>query len=68
MDTTLTIKTPKKLRDEAKKTAGKLGIPLTTVINAMLAQFVRKAIRDVMTGSHTESFDSFEDWREAMRK
>ena len=41
-DTTLTIKTPKKLRDEAKKTAAKLGIPLTTVVNAMLGEFVRE--------------------------
>lgn len=41
MNTTLTIKTPKKLRDAAKKTAGELGVPLTTVMNAMLMQFVR---------------------------
>ena len=41
MNTTLTIKTPKKLRDDAKKTAKELGIPLTTVMNAMMRQFVR---------------------------
>ncbi|MDP1690339.1 MAG: hypothetical protein Q8L52_04050 [bacterium] len=41
MNTTLTIKTPKKLRDEAKKTAGEMGVPLTTVMNTMLRQFVR---------------------------
>lgn len=41
MQTTLTIKTDKKLRDAAKKTAQKLGIPLTTVINAHLREFVR---------------------------
>ena len=41
MDTTLTIKMPKKLRDEAKKTAQQLGVPLTTVVNATLKQFVR---------------------------
>ncbi len=40
MNTTLTIKTPKKLRDEAKRTAEKIGVPLTTVVNAMLRQFV----------------------------
>lgn len=40
MKTTLTIKTDKKLRDAAKRTAKKLGIPLTTVMNAQLAQFV----------------------------
>jgi len=38
--TTITIKTPKKLRDAAKRTASKLGIPLTIIMNAQLAQFV----------------------------
>jgi len=38
--TTITIKTDKKLRDAAKRTAIKLGIPLTTVMNAQLARFV----------------------------
>ena len=41
MTTTLTIKTEKKLRDDAKRVAGSLGIPLTTAVNAMLKQFVR---------------------------
>jgi addiction module RelB/DinJ family antitoxin len=41
MHTTITIKTDKKLRDEAKKTAARLGIPLSTAMNAMLKQFVR---------------------------
>ncbi|MEK7106850.1 MAG: type II toxin-antitoxin system RelB/DinJ family antitoxin [Patescibacteria group bacterium] len=41
MNTTLTIKTPKKLRDDAKKTAQAMGVPLTTVMNSMLKQFVR---------------------------
>ena len=41
MDTTLTIKLPKKLRDDARKTAGRLGVPLTTVVNSSLKQFVR---------------------------
>ena len=41
MNTTITIKTEKKLRDRAKQTAAKLGVPLTTVMNAMLRQFVR---------------------------
>lgn len=40
MYTTLTIKLPKKLRDEAKRTAKKLGIPLTTATTALLRQFV----------------------------
>jgi len=42
MDTTIVLKTNKKLRDEAKLVASELGIPLTTVLNAMLKQFVRE--------------------------
>lgn len=41
MNTTLTIKTPKKLRNAARKTAWEIGVPLTTVMNVMLRQFVR---------------------------
>ncbi len=40
MNTTMTIKLPRKLRDDAKKTAKKLGIPLTTATTALLRQFV----------------------------
>ncbi len=42
MNTTLTIKTEKRLRGDAKRTAHELGVPLTTVINAFLRQFVRE--------------------------
>jgi len=38
-NTTLTIKLPKKLRDDAKRTARELGIPLTTVVTHHLKQF-----------------------------
>lgn len=31
----------KRLRDEAKKTAQEIGVPLTTAVNAMMRQFVR---------------------------
>ncbi|MEX0913264.1 MAG: hypothetical protein WDZ56_01900 [Candidatus Paceibacterota bacterium] len=41
MNTTLTIKIPKKLRDDSKRTAEKLGVPLSTAMQAMLRQFVR---------------------------
>ena len=41
MNTTLTIKIEKKLRNDAKTTAKELGVPLTTVMNAMVRQFVR---------------------------
>lgn len=44
MNTTLTIKMPKKLRDDAKKTAKEMGIPLTTAVNAMVKQFVRDGV------------------------
>ena len=41
-DTTIVIKTTKQLRNDAKRLAGELGIPLTTVMNALLKQFVRE--------------------------
>ena len=42
MDTTMVIKTSKELRNDAKRLAGELGVPLTTVVNALLKQFVRE--------------------------
>jgi addiction module RelB/DinJ family antitoxin len=39
--TILNIKTDKKLKAEAQKVAGELGVPLSTVMNAFLKQFVR---------------------------
>lgn len=39
--TILNIKTDKKLKEEAKKVSADLGVPLSTVINAFLKQFVR---------------------------
>lgn len=39
--TILNIKTDKKLKAEAQKVAGELGVPLSTVLNAFLKQFVR---------------------------
>ena len=41
MQTTFIFKTDKNLRDKAKAVAQDLGVPLTTVINALLKQFVR---------------------------
>lgn len=38
--TTITFKTDKKLRDAAKHTAMRLGIPLSTILNAYLEEFV----------------------------
>jgi len=39
--TIINIKTDKKLKAEAKKVSAELGVPLSTVINAFLKQFVR---------------------------
>jgi len=39
--TIINVKTDKKLKLEAKKVAAELGVPLSTVINAFLKQFVR---------------------------
>ena len=40
--TILNIKTDKKLKADAQKVAGELGVPLSTVMNAFLKQFVRE--------------------------
>lgn len=42
MNTTLTIKLPKDLRDAAKNTAGAVGLPLSTIIHRQLRDFVEK--------------------------
>lgn len=39
--TILNVKTDKKLKEEAKKVSAELGVPLSTVVNAFLKQFVR---------------------------
>lgn len=83
MNTTLTIKTDKKLRDAAKKTAHELGLPLGTVVNALMRQFVRdkeitlsarfpnaetkKAMREAQEHKNVETFSSFEQWEKGMR-
>ncbi len=68
-NTTLTIKTPKKLRDEAKKVADALGVPLTTAINAMLRQFVRDRrlvlVEECSYTSHTPNLETRATLREA---
>ena len=38
---TINIKADKKVKEEAQKTARSLGMPLSTVINAYLNQFIR---------------------------
>jgi DNA-damage-inducible protein J len=39
--TILNVKTDKNLKAEAKKVAEELGVPLSTVVNSFLKQFVR---------------------------
>lgn len=41
MNTTILLKTDKELKNEASRVAKELGVPLTTVMNAYLRQFVR---------------------------
>jgi addiction module RelB/DinJ family antitoxin len=40
--TVISVKTDQKTKREAQKVAGELGIPLSTVLNAYLRQFVRE--------------------------
>ena len=44
MNTTLTIKIDKKLRDDSKKVAEEMGVPLTTAVNALLKKLVRDRV------------------------
>lgn len=83
MDTTITIKTNKQLRDEVKKTANKLGIPMTTAVNALLSQFVRdkeivlslnmpnavtrRAIRETRVGKGMKTFKTFDMFKRHIR-
>ena len=64
--TTITIKTDKKLRDAAKRTATKLGIPLTTVMNAQLAQFVSEGRFEVSLSPRPEKVREWERMSEEM--
>ena len=61
MNTTLTIRMEKKLRNEAKETARELGVPLTTAVNAMVKQFVRDrrlVLEDCPFPSHTPNAET----------
>lgn len=40
--TLLNVKTDKKVKEEAQKIAKELGVPLSTVVNAYLKEFVRE--------------------------
>ena len=64
--TTITFKTEKKLRDAAKRTATKLGIPLTTVMNVQLAQFVSEGRFEVSLTPRPEKVREWERMSEEM--
>jgi antitoxin component of RelBE/YafQ-DinJ toxin-antitoxin module len=66
--TTLTIKTPKKLKAAAKRTADRLGIPLTTVVNAQLAGFVRDERLEVSLEPRPQEAKAWRALREEYRK
>ena len=61
MYTTVTIKTEKRLHREAKKTAAELGVPLTTIMNSMLRQFVREQ-GVVLTTYPTPKASKLREW------
>lgn len=50
MSITLNFKTDKKLKDEAKEVASDLGLPLGTIMNHYLKEFVRE--RKVIFANH----------------
>lgn len=63
MNTILNIKTNKDLKTEAQALASELGIPLTTVVNSYLKQFIRDrkivlGIDDVVNKTLMNEWDS----------
>ncbi len=70
MNTTLTIKTEKKLRDDVKKTAKQMGIPVTIAINSLMRQFVRDGVLTLEAEcpfpSHTPNAETRKAIREGM--
>lgn len=66
--TTITIKTDKKLRDAAKRTAERLGIPLSTVMNAQLAQFVSEGRFEVSLTPRPEKVREWERMSDEFEK
>ena len=57
MNTTLTVKIDKKLRDDAKKTAEQMGIPLSTAVTTLMRKYVQDRVLVLEAGclfpSHT---------------
>ena len=62
MDTSLLIKTKKSLKIEAQKVAEDMGIPLTTVINSFLKQFVREKEITLSANTYTPTPYLVRNW------
>jgi antitoxin component of RelBE/YafQ-DinJ toxin-antitoxin module len=67
MQTTFTFKTDKKLRDAAKKTAQKLGIPLTIVLNTRLREFVQNGYFETSLTPRPEKLREWERMSEELK-
>ena len=68
MYTTLTIKTDKKLRDEVKKTAKRMGIPVTIAVNAMMKKFVQDGVLVLEAECYFPSHTPNTETRKAIRE
>lgn len=70
MKTTLTVKLDKGLRDDARRAADSMGVPLTTAVNAMLKKFVRDRVlvleAECPFPSHTPNAETRRAMHEAM--
>ena len=42
MNTTVLFKTDKKLKEKAQKTAAKMGLPFSTVLNELMREFIKR--------------------------
>ncbi len=72
MNTTYTFKLEKKVRDDAKKVADTMGVPLSTVANAMFKQFIRDRTlvldADCPYPSHTPNAETRRAIRDAQNR
>jgi addiction module RelB/DinJ family antitoxin len=63
---TLNFKTDKKLKDEAKSIAQDIGLPLGTIMNHYLREFVREK-RVVFSQAHTPNVATAKRWDKIMK-
>jgi addiction module RelB/DinJ family antitoxin len=69
MKTTTSIKLDKKVKDEASKLAGELGLSLSSVVNATLKQFVneRRVVLSVSPSFNKKTEEAFLKLREDVK-